>query len=47
EQIFSYLADGRLQMKIGRRFHLSEAADAQRFVESRESTGKVLLTVAD
>jgi NADPH:quinone reductase-like Zn-dependent oxidoreductase len=28
---------------VGRRYSLAEAAEAHRFVESRESTGKILL----
>ncbi len=46
EQVLPYLAQGRLQMKIGGRFALKDAAQAQEFVESRKSTGKVLLVVS-
>lgn len=45
--MLGYLAENRLQMKIGKRFPLETAADAHRWVESRQSTGKVLLTVAE
>ncbi len=45
-QVFRYLAEGSLQIKIGRRFPLKEAAKAHEWVESRQSTGKVLLEVA-
>lgn len=45
ERVLAYLADGRLQIKIGRRFPLEEAANAHKWVESRQSTGKVLLDV--
>ncbi|MFY0545972.1 quinone oxidoreductase family protein [Brevibacillus sp. H7] len=45
ERVFGYLADGRLQIKISRRFALEEAAQAHEWVESRQSTGKVLLDV--
>jgi NADPH2:quinone reductase len=45
ERVLGYLADGRLKMKIGKRFSLEEAAEAHRWVESRQSTGKVLLEV--
>lgn len=45
EQVFRLLADGRLRIKIGRRFPLEEAAKAHEWVESRQSTGKVLLEV--
>ncbi|GIM46572.1 quinone oxidoreductase [Collibacillus ludicampi] len=47
DHVLSYLAEGRLKMKIGKRFTLEEAAEAHRWVESRKSIGKVLLTVAD
>ena len=43
ERIMSYLAEGRLNMKIGKRFKIEEVAEAHRFVENRRSTGKVLL----
>ncbi|MFD2370236.1 zinc-binding alcohol dehydrogenase family protein [Brevibacillus sp. GCM10020057] len=45
EKVFAYLADGRLQIKIGKCFPLEEAAAAHAWVESRQSTGKVLLDV--
>lgn len=45
EKVFAYLADGSLRIKIGRRFDLEEAASAHAWVESRQSTGKVLLDV--
>jgi len=41
-----WLADGRLRIRIGARFPLAEAAQAHALVESRASTGKVLLDVA-
>ncbi|WP_204519136.1 quinone oxidoreductase family protein [Brevibacillus fulvus] len=44
-KVFSYLAAGQLQIKIGREFSLSEAAQAHQWVESRQSTGKVMLHV--
>jgi NADPH2:quinone reductase len=37
------VASGRLKVRIGRTFPLSEAADAQRALEGRKTTGKVLL----
>jgi NADPH2:quinone reductase len=43
--VLPYLAEGRLRMKISRKFALSEAGEAQAWVESRKSTGKVILTV--
>jgi NADPH:quinone reductase len=45
DAVLPYLSEGQLKMKISRKFALSEAAEAQAWVESRMSTGKVLLTV--
>lgn len=45
EKVFQYLVDGSLTIKIGRRFALEDAASAHAWVESRQSTGKVLLDV--
>lgn len=45
QQVLQYLTDGSLHIKIGRRFALQEAARAHDWVESRRSTGKVLLDV--
>ena len=45
EQVIPFLSQGRLQIKIGSTFSLSEAARAHEWVESRKSTGKVLLVV--
>ncbi|KQL50068.1 quinone oxidoreductase [Brevibacillus choshinensis] len=45
EKVFQYLVDGSLNIKIGRRFALEDAASAHAWVESRQSTGKVLLDV--
>ena len=42
-QVFRMLEDGQINIKISERFPLSEAAAAHQLVESRESTGKVLL----
>lgn len=44
-QVLSMIADGRLKMNIGKKFSLEEAAQAQEWVESRKSTGKVLLQI--
>jgi len=45
ERVLPYLADGRLRIMIGKRFALEEAALAHEWVESRQSTGKVILQV--
>ncbi|MFC0186854.1 zinc-binding alcohol dehydrogenase family protein [Fictibacillus aquaticus] len=45
EHVFRYLANGSLKIKVGREYPLSEAAAAHDWVESRQSTGKVLLRV--
>ena len=41
--LFDLAADGRLQARIGATYPLAEAADAQRALEGRATTGKVLL----
>ncbi|MFK4301605.1 NADPH2:quinone reductase [Paenibacillus sp. RC254] len=42
-QVFKLLENGQLDIKISERFPLKEAALAHQWVESRKSTGKVLL----
>ena len=42
EQLFAWLADG-LDVRIGGRFPLEDAADAHRAIESRATTGKILI----
>ena len=34
---------GRLKLHIGRTFPLAQAAEAHRYLESRQSTGKLIL----
>jgi NADPH2:quinone reductase len=34
---------GKLRLHIGKTFALAEAADAHRYLESRQSTGKLVL----
>ena len=41
--LFGWVADGRLDVRVGARFPLREAAAAHRALESRSTTGKVLL----
>ena len=42
--IFGWVAEGALDVRIGARFNLKDAADAHRALEGRLTTGKVLLT---
>jgi NADPH2:quinone reductase len=41
--ILAWVRDGRLQLRIGHEFSLSDAAEAHRALEGRRTTGKVLL----
>ncbi|MDB5040304.1 MAG: qor [Candidatus Eremiobacteraeota bacterium] len=43
EAAFRMVAEGKVHVAAGKSFALRDAAEAQRFVESRASTGKVLL----
>ena len=45
DRVLGYLAEGRLDIKIGKRFRIEDVAEAHRLVESRQSTGKVLLEI--
>jgi NADPH:quinone reductase len=40
---FTLMREGRLRLHIGKTFGLAEAADAHRHLESRQSTGKLVL----
>lgn len=40
---FALMQEGRLRLHIGKTFPLAEAAEAHRYLESRRSTGKLLL----
>ncbi len=44
--VIGWVKSGRLKVRIGRTFPLKEAAEAQRYLASRESTGKLLLIPA-
>ena len=44
-ELFDLVVAGTLRVRIGARFPLAAAADAHRALESRATTGKVLLTV--
>ncbi len=41
--LFSWIADGELDVRIGARLPVSEAAEAHRMLEGRQTTGKVIL----
>jgi NADPH2:quinone reductase len=43
--VFGWIADGSLDVLIGGRYPLARAADAQRDLQSRRTTGKLLLSV--
>ncbi len=43
EAVFQLAREGKLTIPIGKTFPLAEAADAVRFLQSRRSTGKLLL----
>jgi NADPH:quinone reductase len=42
-EIFAWMADGRLKQRIFRTYRLDEVADAHRALEGRESAGKLLV----
>jgi len=44
-EVYGWVVDGRLDVRIGGRYTLEEAAQAQEDLESRRTTGKLLLTV--
>ena len=41
--VLNWLGSGELDLRIGARFALSEAADAHRALQGRKTTGKVVL----
>lgn len=43
DDLFGWMADGQLDVRVGHRFAMSAAADAHRAIEGRTTTGKVLL----
>ena len=43
DDIFSWLAAGELKVRIDKTFPLAEAAEAHRYLEGRQSKGKILL----
>ncbi len=45
KDIFQYLEDGLVNVQVSERFHLQDAMKAHQLMESRKSTGKILLIV--
>lgn len=43
--VFRWIAEGRLHLRIDRKYPLAEAAEAHRALESRVTSGKVLLVI--
>jgi NADPH2:quinone reductase len=43
--VLGWVKSGELTVRIGETFSLSQAVDAHRALEARETSGKVLLTV--
>ena len=43
DELFAWAAEGRLKQKVFRTYQLEEAADAHRAIESRGTTGKLLV----
>jgi len=41
--VFGWIASGALELRIDREFPLAQAADAHRYMEARQTKGKVLL----
>ncbi len=45
DDLFSWILDGSLDVRIGERFPLEQASDAHRALEGRNTTGKVLIEI--
>ena len=43
ERCFALMREGKLKLHVGRTFPLAQAAEAHRYMESRQSTGKLVL----
>ena len=43
QHCFTLMREGKLKLHIGKTFGLAQAADAHRYLESRQSTGKLIL----
>jgi NADPH2:quinone reductase len=44
DRCFALMREGRLKLHIDRTYPLAQAAEAHRYLESRQSVGKLLLT---
>jgi NADPH2:quinone reductase len=44
-ELFGWLRDGKLSVRIDREIALKDVAEAHRALEGRETTGKVLLKI--
>ena len=42
-EVLGWVGEGKLNVRVGARFALADAADAHRALEGRKTTGKVLL----
>ena len=42
-EVFGWVADGSLKVRVDRELPLAEAAEAHRLIEARATTGKLLL----
>jgi NADPH2:quinone reductase len=42
-EVFEWIADGKLKIRIAKTFPLAQAAEAQEFLAGRKTTGKILL----
>lgn len=47
KQVLDYISEGKLTIQIGHRFPLREAVSAHKLIESRLSTGKILLDITE
>jgi len=43
EESFKLIAAGKLKLLVGKSFPLAQAVEAHKFIESRQSTGKLVL----
>jgi NADPH:quinone reductase len=43
DDLFTWIAEGRLEVRIGGRYHLADAAEAHRALAGRDTTGKLLV----